>query len=53
MGNKKKVNELMYELQNSINSAYVWRELGDDDEVTKISNRITEIRQEILHLVTD
>jgi len=50
--NKDKVNKLMHEFQNCINSAYVWREMGDEEELTKATNRIMGIRQEILDLVT-
>lgn len=53
MGNKEEVNKLMYELQNCINSSYMWREIGDDEEVTKLTNRIIEIRQEVLNIVID
>jgi len=51
--NKDKVNKLMHEFQNCINSAYTWRELGDAEEMEKVSNRIHEIRVEILDLVTN
>ena len=53
MGNKEKVNALMHELQGCINQAYVWQEMGDDEEVTMVCDRITQIRQEVLDIVID
>ena len=53
MGNKKRVNELMYELQNCLNETYIWEENGNPIEIEKLNNRIAKIRQEVLSLVTD
>jgi len=53
MGNKEKVNELMHELQGCINQSYLWLELGDEEELTILTNRIIQIRQEVLSIVID
>lgn len=53
MGNKTKVNALMYELENSIRSVYMWLDEEDEEEVIKASKKVHEIRQEILNIVID
>ena len=53
MCNKAKVKYLLGQLQTCFNQGYVWREIGDREALEEVSNRIKEIRQEILDIVID
>ena len=49
--NKETVTELLREFQKCFNSMFLYRELGDADMVEVISNRVLEIKNEVLTFI--